>query len=138
MDNLNPKKPQKIKENKDAIKDKKQLQDINFCLVDYMNYFSGIEIFLKQPSGLEKVRKLIVEGYKIPTVEEYINQYEAEKGVFLNKYQKTDPFFVKKFESLNILVKKVNSLGENTGDNIDKEELENIIKQAKEIIYKKS
>jgi len=51
---------------------------IKDCLKDYSNEFLAINITLSS-SGIEGVRELLRSGYKIPTIEEYLEKTRKEK-----------------------------------------------------------
>ncbi len=100
------------------------------CLQDYSNDFMAIEIIFRS-SGIDGVRKLIKDGYRISTVENYLQKYRTEGRKTISLEDQKDSIFIEKAQILNNLANKINSLGEN----VDERTISETIEVVKRIIY---
>lgn len=103
---------------------------IKICLQDYSNDFMALDITLSA-KGIDGVRRLIKDGYKVSTVEEYLQKYKDEGRETVSIEDQVNPLFIKKSQKLNKLVNRVNLLGEK----ITKIDILDIIIKVKKIIY---
>lgn len=115
-------------ENKKFIKNLKE--KIELCLGDYSNDFVTLDLIFKG-SGIEGVCEYIENGYKIPTVEDYLQQYRLEGRETISVEDEKDSMFIEKAKRLNELANRINSLGKDINKQIIKETIE----EARKIIY---
>lgn len=97
---------------------------------DYFNEFNAIKMTL-MGSKIAGVRKIIKDGYRVMTVEEYLEKYREEGRNTLNAKERKNPLFIKKAKVLSELANQINSLGEN----IDEPAIRKTMAKVKEIIY---
>lgn len=100
---------------------------IKDCLQDYSIDFLSLGITAKGPAGIDAVRKLFEEGFKVRNMKEYL----TENPHMLTEKEQQDEVFIKKSAELEVLVEKVNTIGKL----IEKSQLEEILKSAKEIYH---
>lgn len=105
---------------------------IKSFLQDYANDFIALNRLLMVKEGIKTVRKVIKDGYKILTLEEYFIKLKEEKRETLSEEDKKDPIFIEKAKLLNELANKVNLLGEE----IEEDVLKEITQKVNNIIYK--
>ena len=103
---------------------------IQRCLQDYSNDFMALEMIFNG-SGIEGVRKLIKDGYRISTVENYLDKYRSEGRKTISVEDEKDPIFIEKAKILDDLANRINSLGEN----INKQIIDETIEVVKKVIY---
>ena len=105
---------------------------IQRCLQDYSNDFMALEMVFNG-GGIEGVQKLIKDGYRIPTVENYLEKYRSEgrNTISISVEDEKDSVFIEKAKVLNELASRINSLGEN----INKQTIDETIEAVKKIIY---
>ena len=106
------------------------IEEIKGCLQDYANDFMALNMLLTGVS-IESVRDQIRSGYKILTVEEYLEKIKKERREVISLKNQKDPLFIEKAKALNKLANQINSLGESINEQI----LLEIIKDVKKIIY---
>ena len=102
---------------------------IKDCLKDYSNEFLAINITLSS-SGIEGVRELLISGYKIPTVEEYLEKSRKEKKETVSAQDEKNPMFVERIKIFNDLANEINTLGKNIDEETIKEIIQKIMKNA--------
>ena len=102
---------------------------IKDCLKDYSNEFLAINITLSS-SGIEGVRELLIGGYKIPTVEEYLEKSRKEKKETVSAQDEKNPMFVERIKIFNDLANEINTLGKNIDEETIKEIIGKVMKNA--------
>ena len=108
---------------------KSPLEKIRDCLQDYSNDFMALNLIF-EGGGIKGIKKLINNGFKVLTVEEYLEKYELNGRETISVEEKNNPVFIEKAKELNELANKINSLGEK----IDELELKKAIEKVKKII----
>lgn len=103
---------------------------INAFLQDYTDNFIGLDWRIKMNSK-EALSQMIKEGYRMPSVKEYIEEYKSKKKSTINTEDEKDPILIEKTKKLDELANRINSLGEN----ITKEDMEEIMKEVKGIVF---
>ena len=104
---------------------KNSMEKIRDCLQDYSNDFMAINL-IYMGSGINGVRNLIKNGYKVQTVEEYLEKYREDKRVTIGIEDQKNPIFIEKTKELNKLAEKINSLGEKINDQVVSETIEKV------------
>jgi len=103
---------------------------INAFLQDYTDNFIGLDWRIKMNSK-EALSQMIKEGYRMPSVKEYIEEYKSKKKSTINTEDEKDPILIEKTKKLDELANRINSLSEN----ITKEIMEEIMKEVKGIVF---
>ncbi len=102
---------------------------IKDCFKDYSNEFIAINLTLSS-SGIEGVRELLRNGYKIPTVEEYLEKSRKEKKETVSAQDERNPMFTERVKIFNDLANEINTLGKNIDEETIKEIIQKIMKNA--------
>ncbi len=106
---------------------------IKSFLQDYSNNFMALQKIF-QSGGIDKIRKIIRDGYEIPTILEYIDQCNEEGRISVEEEDKENPLFIEKGEKLSELAKEINSIKDS--DDIDDKRFSEILYELDNIIYK--
>lgn len=101
---------------------------INLFLQDYSNDFLAIEIIFTR-GGIDGIRKLFKDGYRILSIEDYLQKRMIQGVTTISIEDQKESFFIEKSKKLNELAASINSLGEN----IDIETVREKIKEVKKI-----
>jgi predicted ATP-grasp superfamily ATP-dependent carboligase len=110
--------------------EKNSIEKIKDCLQDYSNDFNALKITLMN-SGIKRVREIIKSGYKVATVEEYLQKYKKAHRETLSIDEQKNLIFIEKAQALNKLARKINSLGEK----IDEQVILETIEEVKKIVF---
>ncbi|MFO0743437.1 MAG: hypothetical protein U0469_00030 [Candidatus Paceibacterota bacterium] len=111
---------------------KDNIDNITSFFEDYANDFIGVDtVFLH--FGIEKVREIFIDGYKVSTASEYLEKSIENKKKVVSLQEQKNPIFIKKSEILNNLAEKINSLGKN----IEEDTFKSIISEVKKVVYGK-
>ncbi len=98
--------------------------------MDYAAHFGALSIMLKSEEGREMMRKDFENGYKIPTVEEYLKQCRDEAGAGAIRFDENDSLFTERAKELNGLANKINSLGKE----VDEETINEVTAEVSKIV----
>jgi predicted ATP-grasp superfamily ATP-dependent carboligase len=110
--------------------EKNSVEKIKDCLQDYSNDFTALKMTLLN-SGIKKVREVIKSGYKVATVEEYLEKYRKANRETIGLEEQKNPIFIEKAKILNKLANKINSFGEK----IDGQTILETVEQVKKIVF---